>query len=138
MLAPWKQSCDKPIQCIKKQRHHFANKGLYSQSYDFSNSYVWVLDLEHKKGWTLKNRYFQIVLEKTLQSPLDSKELKPVNPKWNPPWIFIGKTDAEAEAPIIWSPDGKNQLIGKDPDAGKDWRQKEKRAAEEKMVGWYH
>ena len=138
MLAPWKQSCDKPRQCIKKQRHHFANKGLYSQIYDFSNSYVWVLDLEHKKGWTLKNWYFQIVLEKTLQSPLDSKELKPVNPKWNPPWIFIGKTDAEAEAPILWSPDGKNQLIGKDPDAGKDWRQKEKRAAEEKMVGWYH
>ena len=97
-----------------------------------------MLELEHKEGWRLKNWYFQIVvLEKTLQSSLDCKELKPVNPKRNPPWIFIGRTDAEADDPILWSPDGKNQLIGKDPDAGKDWRQK-KRAAEDKMVGWYH
>ena len=102
MLAPWKQSCDKPRQCIKKQRHHFANKGLYSQSYDFSNSYVWVLDLEHKEGWTLKNWYFQIVLEKTLESPLDSKEIKPVNPTGNKPWLSIERTDAEAEVTILW------------------------------------
>ena len=128
MLAPWKESWDKPRQCIKKQKHHFANKGLYSQSYGFSSSYLWVLELEDKEGWTLKNWYFWIVvLEKTLESPLDCKEVKPVKLKGNPPWIFTGRTDAEAEAPIIWSPDGKKQLIGKDPDAGKDWRQKEKR-----------
>ena len=75
-----------------------------------------------------------MVLEKTLESPLDSKEIKPVNPKGNQPWIFIGRTDAEAEAPVLWPPDVKSRLIGKDPDAGKDWRQKEKRAAEDEMV----
>ena len=78
------------------------------------------------------------MLEKTLESPLDSQEIKPVNPKWNQPWIFIGRTDAEAEAPILWPPDVKSQLIRKDPDAGKDWGQEEKGAKEDKMVGWHH
>ena len=78
------------------------------------------------------------MLEKTIKSPLDSKEIKPVNPKGNQPWIFIGKTDAEAEAPIIWPSDGKSWFIGKDPEAGKDWRQEEKGTREDKMVGWHH
>ena len=103
----------------------------------FSSSHVCMWELDHKEGWVPKNWCFLIVvLEKTLESPLDCKEIKPVNPKGNQPWIFIGRTDAEA--PILWSPDSKNQLIGKDPDAGKDWRQKEKGAAEDEMVGWHH
>ena len=92
-----------------------------------------------KLWWVLKTRCFQIVvLEKTLESPLDSKEIQPVNPKGNKSWLFIGKTDAEAEAPILWPPDAKNGLIGKDPDAGKDWRQEEKGTTEDEMVGWHH
>ena len=91
-----------------------------------------------KEGWVLKNCCFWTVeLEMTLESPLDCKDLRPINPKGNQPWIFIGRTDAEAEAPILWPPDVKSQLIGKDPDAGKDRRQ-EKGMTEDKMVGWYH
>ena len=120
--APWKKSYDKSRQCIKKQIHHFANKGLYSQSYDFSSSYVQMWELDLKLSWTLKNWCLQtVVLEKTLESSLGTMEIKPVNPKGNKSWIFIGRTDAEAEAPILWPPDEKNWLIGKDPDAGKDW-----------------
>ena len=105
-LAPWKESYDKPRQCIKRQRHHFANKGPYSQSYDFSSSHVWMWELDHKEGWVPKNWCFQIVvLEKTLESPLNCKEIKPVNSKGNQPWIFIGRTDAEAGAPILRPPD---------------------------------
>ena len=89
----------------------------------------------HKEGWVLKNWCFLIVvLEKTVLSPLDSKEIKPVNPKRNQPWVFIGRTDAKAEAPILWPPDVKSLLIRKDPDVGKDWRKKEERAAEDEMV----
>ena len=96
-------------------------------------------ELDHKEGWVLKNWCFLImVLEKALDSPLDSKEIKPFNPKGNKPWIFIGETDAEAEAPILWLHDVKRQLIGKDPDAGKDWRQEEKGMTEDEMVGWHH
>ena len=96
-------------------------------------------ELVHKEGWALKHlSIWIVVLEKTLESPLDSKEIKSVNPKRNQPWIFIGRTDAEAEAPILWPPDVKSWLIGKEPDAGKDWRQKEKRAAEDEMVAWHH
>ena len=138
MLAPWKKSFDKPGQCIKKQRHHFADKGPYSQSYDFSSS-VWRWELDHKEGWAPKNWCFwTVMLEKTLESPLDCKEIKPVNPKGNQPWIFIGRTEAEAKASILWPPDVKSWLIGKDPDAGKDWRQEEKDATEDEMVGWHH
>ena len=136
MLIPWKKSYDKPRQCIKTQRHHFADKGVYSQSYGFSGSHVQIWDLDHKEGWALKNRCFKIVvLEKILESSLDCKEIKPVHPKENQPWIFNGRTDAEAEAPILCSPDVKSWLIRKDPDAGKDWRQKENRVAEDEMVG---
>ena len=93
----------------------------------------------HKKGWALKYRCFRtVVLEKTLESPLDSREIEPVNPKGNQSWIFIGKTDAEAEAPVLWPPDANSQLIGKDPDASKDWRQEEKGTTEDKVVGWHH
>ena len=120
--APWKKSYNKPRQHIKKQRHYFVNKGLSSQSYGFSSSHVWMWELDHKESWEPKNWWFwTVVLEKTLESPLNCKEIKPVNPKGNQSWIFIGKTDAQA--PILWPPDAKNWLIGKDADAEKDWRQ---------------
>ena len=102
-------------------------KSMYSQSYDFSGSQVLMWELDRKEGWGPKNRYFQIVLlEKTFESPLDSKKIKPVNPKEGQPWRFIGRTDAEYEAAILWPPDVKSRFIGKDPSAGKDWRQEEK------------
>ena len=137
-LAPWKKSYDKPrhhIFFFLKSRHHFADKVPYSQSYGgFSSSYVRMWKLNHKGGWVLKNWHFWIVVEKTLESPLNCKEMKPVNPKGNQPWVFIGRTDAEAEAPILWPPDVKRRLIGKDPDAGKGWREKENGVAENEMV----
>ena len=113
-------------------------KSMYSQSYDFSSSHVLMWELGHKEGWGLKNWCFQIVvLEKTLESPLDIKELKLVNPKESQPWRFIGKTDAKYEVAILWPPDVKSRFIGKDPDAGKDWGQ-EKGATENEMAGWHH
>ena len=124
-------------QHIARQRQPFANKGLYSQSYGFSSSHVRIWELDHKESWVLNNWCFwTVVLEKTLECPLDCKEIKPVNLKGNQSWIFIGRTDAEA--PILCPPDVKSQLIGKDPDAGKDWRQEKKGAAEDEMVGWHH
>ena len=114
------RSYDKPIQHIKKQRHYFANKGKYSQNYGFSSSRVWMLELDHKKRWVLKNWHFwTVMLDKTLESPLDCKEIQPVHPKGNQPWRFIGRTDAEAETTILWPPEAKNWLIRKDPDSGK-------------------
>ena len=134
MLAPWKGSHEKPRQCIKKQRCQFADKGPYSQSYGFSSSHIWMWELDHKERWVPKNGCFPtVVLEKTLKSPFDCKEMKPVHRKGNQSWIFIGRTGVEAEAPILWSPDMKRQLIGKDPDAGKDWRQEEKGVTEDEM-----
>ena len=133
-----KKSYDQPRQHIKKQRHYFADKGSSSKSYGFSSSHVWMWDLEHKESWAPKNWCFwTVVLEKTLENPLDCKEIQPVNPKGNQSWIFIGRTDAEAETPILWPPDAKNWLIGKDPDAGKDWRREEKGTTEVEMVGWH-
>ena len=132
----WKKSYDQPRQHIKKQRHCFVNKGPSSQSYGFSSSHVWMWELGHKKGWALKNWCFRtVVLEKTLESPLDCKEIKPVHPKGNQSWIFIGNTDAEAKVPILWPSDSKSQLIKKDTGAGKLWRQVEKSRAEGWMVG---
>jgi len=120
MLAPWMKSYDHPRKHIKKQRHYFANKGPSSQSYDFSCSHVWMWELNYKKSWVPRNWCFwTVVLEKTLESPLDCKEIQPFNPKGNQSWIFIGRSDAEAEAPILWPRDAKNWLIGKDFDAGK-------------------
>ena len=121
----------KPRQHIKKQRHHFANKG-------FSSSHVWMWELDHKEDWVLKTWWSQTAeMEKTPESPLDCKEIKPINPKGNQPWIFFGRTDAEAEAPILWPPNAKSQLVGKDPDAAKNWRQEEKGVTEDEMVGWH-
>ena len=121
MLAPWKESYDQPRWHIKKRRHYFANKGPSSQSYGFSSSHVWMWELDYKESWVPKNRCFwTVVLEKTLESPLDCKEIQPVYLKGNQSWIFIGRTDAEAETPVLWPPDAKNWLIWKDPDAGKD------------------
>ena len=136
MLAPWKKSYEKPREHIKKQRHYFANKGLFSQCYGFSSGHVRMWELDHKESWAPKNWCFWTeVLEKTLESPLDSKEIQPVHPKGNQCWIFIGRTDAKAEPPILWPPDLKNWLGGKDPYAGKNWRQKQKGMTED-WDGW--
>ena len=139
MLAPWNKSYNQPRQPVKKQKHYFADKGPSCQSCGFSSSHIWMWELDHKESWAPKNWcLWTVVLEKTLESPLDCKKIKPVNPIGNQSWIFIGRTDTEAETPILWPPDLKNWLIGKDPDAGKDWRQEEKGMAEDEMVGWHH
>ena len=120
------------LDCFKRQRHYFGNIGPSSQSYGFSSIHVWTWELNHKEGWILKNWCFwTVVLEKTLENPLNCKEIKSVNLKGNQPQIFIRRTDGKADAPILWPPDAKSWLIRKDLDAGKDWRQKEK-------VGWHH
>ena len=125
MLAPWKKSCDQPRQHIKKQRYCFANKGPSSQSYGFSSSHVWTWELDHKKKLSTKELMLLNCGEDSWES-LDCKEIQPVHPKGNQPWIFIGRTDAEAGTSILWPPDVKNWLTGKDPDSVKDWRQEEK------------
>ena len=122
---------------IKIQRHHFADKSPYSQSFGFSSSHVWMWELDYKEAECQRTDTFK-VFEKTLESPLDSKEVKPVNPKGNQSWIFIGRTDAEAEAPILWPSDSKNWLTGKGPDAWKDWGQEEKGATGDETVGRHH
>ena len=138
MLAPWKKSNDKPKQHIKKQRHYFADKDPSSQSYGFSSTHVGMWELDNRKGWAPKNWFLRtVVLEKTLESPLDCKEFKPVNPKGNQHWIFIGRADAEVEAPMLWPPAAKNWLIGK------DWCWERLRAGGEagnrnEVVGWHH
>ena len=135
MLAPWKENYDKARKYIKKQRNHFANKDLYSWVYDFSSSHVWIWEVDHKEDGVLKNWYFRTMLvEKTLESPLDNREIKPVNPNGNQPWIFTGNTDAEAEALILWPPDKESQQFGKDSDSVKDWRQG---MTENDMVVWH-
>ena len=123
----------------KMQRHYFADKGPSSQGYDFSYGHVWMWELDHKESWALKNWHFwTVVLEKTPESPLDCKEIPPVNPRGNQSWILIGRTDAETEGRNLWPPDAKNWLIRKHPDAGKDWRQEKKGMTEDEMVGWRH
>ena len=137
--TPWKESYDQPRQHIKKQRHYFATKGPSSQGYVFSSGYVWMWELDYKENWALKNWCFwPVVLVKTLESPLDCKEIQPVPPKGDQSWVFIGRTDVEAETPILWPHDVKSWLIWKDPDAGKDWRQEEKGTTEDEMVGSHH
>ena len=138
MLAPWKKIYDQPRQLIKKQSHYSANKDPSSQIYGFSNSHVWMWELGCEESWALKNWCFwTMVLEKTPESLLNSKEIQPVYPKGNQFWTFIGGTDAETEAPIFWPPDAKNWLLRKDPNAGKDWRWEEKGMTEDEMVGWH-
>ena len=127
------------LDSILKSRHYFANKDPSSQSYGFSSSHVWMWEMDCKESWAPKNWCFwTVVLEKTLESPLDCKEIQSVHPKGYQSWIFIGRTDAETEAPILWPHDAKNWLIGKDPDAGKDWRQEEKGMTVDEIVGWHH
>ena len=112
---------------LKKQRHYFVDKGLSSQSYGFSRSHVCMWELDNKESWAPKNVWFwNVVLEKTLESPLDYKEIQPVHPKGDQSWVFIGRTDVEAETPILWPPDANSWLIWKNADAGKDWGQAEK------------
>ena len=122
---------------MKKERHYFIDKGPSNQSYGFSSSHVWMWELNYKESWVPKNWCsWTVVLEKILESPLFSKEIKPVNPKGNKSRIFIERTDAEA--PMLWPPAVKSRLTGKDPEAGKDWGQEEKEATEDEMVGWHH
>ena len=121
MLTPWKAFYDQSRQHIKKKRHYFVNKGPSSQGYGFSSGHVWMWELDCEESWAPKN--WTAVLEKTLESPLDCKEIQPVHPKLDQSWVFIGRADAEAETPIICPPDAKSWLIWKDPDAGKNWRQ---------------
>ena len=119
MLPPWNKSYDKPRQCIKKQRHHFADKGSYSQSYGFSSSQVWMWELDHIESWVLRNWCLRIVLEKTLESPWDSKDIKPINPKGNQPWIFIGRTVLKLKllyfSHLMWRANSleKTMMLGK-------------------------
>ena len=137
-LTPWQESYDQPRQHIKKQRHYLVNKVPSGQGYGFSSGHVWMWELDYKESWTPKNWCFwTVVLEKTLESSLDSKEILPVHPKRDQSWVFVGRTDVEAETPILWPSDVKSWLIGKDPDAGKDWRQEKKGMAEDEMVGWH-
>ena len=139
MLAPWKKSYDQPRQHIKKRRYYFVNEGPSSQHYGFFSSHVWMWELDRKENWAQKNWCFwTVVLEKTLEGPLDCKEIKPVHPRGNQSWTFIGRTDVVAEMPILCPPDVKNWLIWKDPDVGKDWRPEEKGTTEDEMVGWHH
>ena len=134
MLAPWKKSYDQPRQHIQKQRHYFADKGPSSQGYGFP------MVMYGCESWTLKKaeHFWTVVLEKTLESPLDCREIQPVLPKGDQSLVFIGRTDAEAETPILWPPHVRSWLIGKDPDAGKDWRQEEKGMTEDETVRWHH
>ena len=139
MLTSWKESYDQLIQHIKQQRNYFVNKNLSSQSYGFSSSHVWMWELDHKENWAQNWCFWTVVLEKTLESPLDCKEIQPVHPKGDQSWVFIGRTDAEAEAPILWPPHVKSWLTGKDPSgSGRDWGKEEKGTTEDEMVGWHH
>ena len=123
----------------KKQKHYFVNKGPSSQGYGFSSGHVWMWELDCEESWAPKNWCFcTVVLEKTLQSPLDYKEIQPIHPEGDQSWVFTGRTDAEAEITILGPPEAKSWLIGKDPDAGKDWGQEEKGTTEDEMVGWHH
>ena len=135
MHAPWKKSYDQPRQLIKKQRLYLANKCPSSQSYGFSSSHVWMWELDYKESWAPKNWCFwTVVLEKTLENPLGSKDFQPVHPKGNQSWIFIGRIDAEPATLVLWPPGVKNWLLSKDPN---DWRWEEKGMTEDEMVGWH-
>ena len=138
-LPPWKESYDQPRQHIKKQRHYFANKGPSSQGYGFSSGHVWMWKLDCEENWMLKNWYiWTVVLEKTLESPLDCKEIQPVHSKGDQPWVFFGRTDAKAETSILWPPHAKSWLIVKVSDTGRDWRSDEKGTAEDEMAEWHY
>ena len=134
-----RKTIDKLRHHIKKQRHYLTDKGLSNQSYGLSSSHVWMWELDHKESWAPKNwRFWTVVLKKTSERLLNSKDIKPVNPEENHSWILIGRTDAEAETPILRPSDVKSWLIGKDPDAEKEWRQEQKGSTADEMVGWHH
>ena len=127
------------LDSIFKSRHYFVNKSPSSQGYGFSSSHVWMWELDCEESWTLKNwSFWTVVLEKTLENPLDCKEIQLVHSKGYQSWVFFGRTDAKAETPVLWPPHAKSWLTGKDPDAGKDLRQEEKGTTEDEMVGWHH
>ena len=137
--TPWKKRYDKPRQCIKKPSHHFDNKGPSSQGYSFSSSHVWMWELGHKEEWVLKNRCsWIVVLEKTLESPLDCKEMQQVHSEGDQPWDFFGRNVAKAESPVLWPSHVKSWLTGKDSDSGRDWGQEEKGMTEDEMAGCHH
>ena len=143
LKGAWKQSKKvlgrKLMTNLDSVWHYFANKEPSSHSYGFSSGHVWMWELDYKESWAPNNWCFwTVVLENTLENPLDCKEIQPVYPKGDQSWVFIERTDAEAETPILWPPDTKNWLIGKDPDAGKDWRWEEKEMTGNEMVGWHH
>ena len=130
---------DQPRQHIKKWRHYFVNKCLSSQGYGFSGSHVWMWELDCEESWVPKNWCFwTVALEKTLESPLDCKEIQSVHPKGDQSWVFTGRTDVEVKALIFCPPYAKSWLFWKDPDAGKDWGQEEKGTTEDEMVRWHH
>ena len=137
--CPWANQClfDGLIH-IEKQRHYFANKGPSSQGYGFSSGHVWMWELDCEESWAMKNWCFRSVLEKTLESPLDCKEIQPIHSKGDQSWGFFGRTDAKAETLVLWPPHAKSWLIGKDSDAGRDWGQEEKGMTEDEMAGWHH
>ena len=132
----WILSIAKPV--FQKQRHYFANKGPSSQGDGFSSSHVWLWELDGEESWAPNWCFWTAVLEKTLESPLDCKKIQPVHLKGDQSWVFIGRTDVEAEAPVLWPPHAKSWLIGKDSDAGRDWGQEEKGMTEDEMAGWHH
>ena len=137
-LILWRKTMTN-LDSILKSKDHFSNKGPCGQSYGFSSSHVWMWELDYKASWTPKNWCFwTVVLEKNLEGPLDCKEIQLVHPKGNKSWMVIGRTDAEAETPILWTPDVKSWFTGKDPNAGKDWRWGEKEMTEDEMVEWHH
>ena len=139
MLAPWKKSYDHPRQHIQKQGHYFANKGPFSQGYGFSSSHLQMWELGYKESRGPKKWCFwTVVLEKTLESSLDCRQIQPVHPKGDESSVFIERTDVEAETPVLWPPNAKSWLIGKDPDAGKDWRQEKKGMTKDEVVEWHH
>ena len=139
MLTPWKKSYDQPRQHIQKQRYYFANKGPSSQGYGFSCGHVWMWELDCEEGWAPKNWCFwTVVLEKTLDSPFDYKEIQPVHSKGDQSWVFIGRGDVEAETPILWPPHEKSWLTGKDSDAWRDCGQEEKGTTENEIVWWHY
>ena len=139
MLTPLKENYDQPRQHIKKQRHYFANKGPSGQGYGFSSGHVWMWVLDCEESWALKNwSFWTVVLEKTLEGPLECTEIKPVHPKGDQSWVFIGRSGVEAETLILWPPDVTRWLISKYPSAGKDRTQKEKGTTEDEMTGWHH
>ena len=138
-IASWQESDGRPRQCVEKQRRYFADKGLYSQGYGLPSGHIQLWELDHIEGRTSKNWCLQtVVLEKTPESPLDRKEIKPVSLKGDQPWVLTGRTDAEAEAPVFWSSDANRWPIGKVPDAGKDRGHKEKKVSENEMAGLHH